>query len=419
MYEVHLRILLAGLPEEAVQAMEALPARARFSHEFVKCDKLTGEMLEGKADVLIFTEQSLPDGVSPADICKLENASHCILLAGQPEKLTAAYMAGLYDIWPAALNADLAGFYFNKLLDDLKERKEHWMCRKYWQTTINMSPDLIWYKDKIGAHLEVNDAFCEVVGKAKNDIRGRGHFYIWGLTEEQYKKGEFICNETEEAVMKAGHLMVFDEQVLSKHNGMRQLKTYKSPVIDEDGTILGTVGVAMDVTREREYQKRILALARHDVLTGLPNRRYLYDFVEEHFDEPKYIIMLDIDNYKSFNDRFGHQVGDEVLVMFSEVMQAVFKDAFNARFGGDEFMVLFVGEQDHGKITELAVDFQRQLRERSQLMQTGAISSSLGIALDDTGVLSVDSLMKRADEALYEVKSRGKGSYYVWEPPGK
>lgn len=420
MYEVHLRILLAGVPEDIAKAMEAVPARERFTQEFSGYLKLTSDILGEEADIAFFTEEALPENVAPSAVCKLGTISRCILLTDHPADWQQRDLDGLEDIWPATLNADLAVFFFGKLLDRIKTAKDYWLCRNYWQTTINTSPDLIWYKDKIGAHLEINDAFCEVVGKTKNDIRGRGHFYIWGLTEEQYKKGEFVCNETEEAVMKAGHQMVFDEQVLSKHNGMRQLKTYKTPILDEDGvTILGTVGIAMDVTREREYQKRILALARHDALTGLPNRRYFYDYVEEHFDEPKHLLAFDIDNYKTFNDRFGHQVGDEVLVMFSQVMHDIFKNGFCMRFGGDEFLVLYVGRQDHEKIVEAAKAFQLRLRERSQVMQTGVISSSIGIAFDDTGVLSVDSLMKRADEALYEVKTRGKGTCYVWEQTKK
>lgn len=173
----------------------------------------------------------------------------------------------------------------------------------------------------------------------------------------------------------------------------------------------------MDVTREREYQKRILALARHDVLTGLPNRRYFYDFVEEHRDEPKQMLILDIDNYKGFNDCFGHQAGDEVLVMFAQVMRDVFKHGFTSRFGGDEFTVLYVGDNSLDKIAAAAMEFQQQLRARSRAMQTGVISASIGISFDKQGTMPIDMLIKRSDEALYEVKRRGKGSFFIWEPP--
>lgn len=419
MYEVNLRILLAGLPQEAVDVFEAEPPRERFSQDFLSGPELTLDLLGKKADIVIFTEAALPQGVSVRMACEQAGDALCILMTDKPAQLEPGTTACLAGIWPRTQTPELLRFYFGRLLDWLKHKKDAWLCRVYWQTTINMSPDLIWYKDRIGAHLEVNDAFCGVVGKEKDDIRGRGHYYIWGLTKEQYEEGEFICNETEEAVMKAGRAMVFDEQVLSKHNGMRQLRTYKSPIFDEDGTILGTVGVAMDVTKEREYQKRIMALAQHDALTGLPNRRYFYSFVDEHRDEPKQLLLLDIDNYKAFNDTFGHQVGDEVLVMFSQVMRDVFKHGFVARFGGDEFTVLYVGANPPEKITAVAQEFQQQLRARSGAMQTGAVSTSIGIAFDAQGTMPIDSLFKHSDEALYEVKKRGKGSYFIWEPPGK
>lgn len=417
MYKVNLRILLAGLPQEAVAVMEAEPARERFYQDFLSEPKLSRELLGKKADIVIFTEAALPEGTTIHTVCEQAGEALCILLTDSPAQLSDEELSCLAEVWPLTLTEGLLRFQFGHFLDRLKQRKDAWLCHNYWQTTINMSPDLIWYKDRIGAHLEVNDAFCEVVAKDKEDIRGRGHYYIWGLTKEQYEQGEFICNETEEAVMKAGHSMVFDEQVLSKHNGMRQLKTYKSPVFDEDGTIIGTVGVAMDVTREREYQKRILALARHDVLTGLPNRRYFYDFVEEHRDEPKQMLILDIDNYKGFNDCFGHQAGDEVLVMFAQVMRDVFKHGFTSRFGGDEFTVLYVGDNSLDKIAAAAMEFQQQLRARSRAMQTGVISASIGISFDKQGTVPIDMLIKRSDEALYEVKRRGKGSFFIWEPP--
>ena len=74
---------------------------------------------------------------------------------------------------------------------------------------------------------------------------------------------------------------------------------------------------------------------------------------------------------------------------------------------------------DAEKITAVAQEFQQQLRARSGAMQTGAVSTSIGIAFDAQGTMPIDSLFKHSDEALYEVKKRGKGSYFIWEPPGK
>lgn len=112
---------------------------------------------------------------------------------------------------------------------------------------IDSVPDLIWFKDVRGAHLKVNNAFCSAVGKTKNDVQGRGHYYIWDLKQEEYEQGEYVCLETEEIVLREKKTRAFDEKVKSKH-GLRQFKTYKSPIFDEDHQVVGTVGIAHDVT---------------------------------------------------------------------------------------------------------------------------------------------------------------------------
>ena len=420
MYAVNLRILLAGLAPEAAEAIQKVPERERFTHGFALVSRFSESPPEsGAFDVVIFTREAM-DGLSLPLVCRgAGEKARCILVTERPQELKKAELSLLEEIWPGPLTAGLAGYYFDKLVQKLKDMKEAWMTRVYWQTTINTSPDLIWYKDKKGAHLEVNDAFCSVVGKDKKDIRGRGHYFIWGLTQEEYAKGEFFCNETEEAVMKEGRAMCFDEHVLSKRNGMRKLRTYKAPIFDMDGQIMGTVGVAMDVTREREYQKKILALTRHDPLTDLPNRRYFYDHVEAHFDEPKHLIELDIDNFKDFNDRFGHQVGDEVLLAFSRIMEQAFKEGFVARFGGDEFLALFCGSFTREQVGKAVAKFQHLLKEKSLSMQTGRICASIGIAFDPTGVVPIDDLYQRADQALYAAKGKGKNCAMEWSPDMK
>ena len=397
------------------EAIKQVPPQERFSHEWAAAEQLNEAALqEQRFSLIIFTPASLGTLSLAAVRQAAGEHAQCILVTSEPQFLTAAELQLLDGIWPAPLTPDLARYFFSRLAAALKARKDAWMEHTYWQTTINSSPDLIWYKDKIGAHVEVNDAFCKAVGKEKTDIRGRGHYYIWGLTQEQYAKGEFVCNETEETVMNSKRAMVFDEHVLSKNNGMRQLRTYKSPLFDEDGSILGTVGVAMDVTKEREYQEKLLRIARHDPLTDLPNRRYFYEYVEEHSKEPKYLLSLDIDNFKQFNDHFGHQAGDEVLQLFAEVMRETFDHGFAARFGGDEFLVLYTGELASDNLRAAAEKFGRTLREKSAAMESGVVSTTVGMAGDLSGKLPIDELYQRADAALYFAKQHSKGQVMVW-----
>lgn len=144
-------------------------------------------------------------------------------------------------------NPDLLGYYLERLVFRMKALSDSRKLSICLNTAIDSLDDLVWFKDTKGAHLSVNNSFCQVTGKTKQQIYKRGHYYIWDISVEEYQKGEYVCLESEDIVMQARETRVFDEQLKTK-TGMRQLKTFKSPLIDVDGNIFGTCGIAHDVT---------------------------------------------------------------------------------------------------------------------------------------------------------------------------
>ncbi|MCH5350251.1 MAG: diguanylate cyclase [Oscillospiraceae bacterium] len=137
--------------------------------------------------------------------------------------------------------------HFRRLINTMKNEADFRKEKVYFETAIDSIPDLVWFKDSIGSHLIVNDSFCKLVEKTKEQIYKRGHYYIWDIPQEEYEKGEYVCLESEDIVVEARKTCIFDEKIKTK-NGMRQFKTYKSPLIDLDGSIFGTCGIAHDVT---------------------------------------------------------------------------------------------------------------------------------------------------------------------------
>ena len=137
--------------------------------------------------------------------------------------------------------------YFNMLANRMKLDADYRKQTICFNTSIDSIPDLAWFKDEIGAHLIVNDSFCRAVEKSKEQIYKRGHYYIWDIPKEEYDQGEYVCLESEDIVMEARVTCLFDEKVKTK-SGMRLFKTYKSPLLDTDGRIFGTCGIAHDVT---------------------------------------------------------------------------------------------------------------------------------------------------------------------------
>lgn len=423
-------------------------------------------------------------------------------------------------LWTRPLDATRAAFELARLQRSAKRDADLALVQQYLDTAVDSIPELVWFKDAHGAHLKVNDAFCETVGKTKEQVEGRGHYYIWDITPDEYAQGEFVCLESEEETMRSSTTLLFDEQVKTK-SGMRQFKTYKSPLIDYDGTVMGTVGVAhdvtdlgnirteleifidsmpyavvvldtegaivnineraedyfdvkrervvggdfdrwrrivlgdavvdanefedssfftasirgetktfeinehsildvfgnatgelriyRDVTNERKLEQRVIAAARTDYLTGLYNRRYFYEHVEEHRgNQPVTLITFDLDDFKDINDRYGHAAGDAALGMTAKTLREAFPDGFVVRWGGDEFVVALMGERSiertEATVRALLADLAR---ESAADGNAWAVTASAGIAATDDPALPIDTLIRKSDEALYRAKRDG------------
>lgn len=193
----------------------------------------------------------------------------------------------------------------------------------------------------------------------------------------------------------------------------RQLEMTRNPVPDGSAVI-----IIEDVTERRESEAKILHWARHDPLTGLLNRRYLYERLERLLFRctgkhvPALAVMyLDLDDFKQVNDSLGHHAGDLVLRTVADRLRKTLRQGeLLARLGGDEFAIV-VENATSDACAALAQRIIQQLSEPYSL-PTGAaakIGASIGIAFA-TSNESYELLMKRADAALYEAKNADKGT---------
>jgi diguanylate cyclase (GGDEF)-like protein len=177
--------------------------------------------------------------------------------------------------------------------------------------------------------------------------------------------------------------------------------------------LLGVVGIVVAVSNLEKAHLRIITLVNTDSLTRLANRRFFIDFMAKamafakRHEQALSVIMADLDNFKSVNDTYGHQAGDQVLAAFGQVMQAsVRKEDLAARFGGEEFILMLPGTT-----LEDATFLGERLRESLENLAfpplKTRVTASFGIAQyqpDDT----FETLVKRADEALYAAKAAGR-----------
>ena len=166
-----------------------------------------------------------------------------------------------------------------------------------------------------------------------------------------------------------------------------------------------------------EHQKRILEMAQQDYLTGLATRWYFQDFLEHSRHERNITcIYFDLDNFKAVNDTFGHQAGDRALAATAEMMQNVFPDAFAARMGGDEFMLVLLGKRDIISVQQKVNDFMSGLLKYyagTRTMKALSVSAGISQSAPDSEK-TIDRLIHEADKALYEAKKSGKAQCKIY-----
>jgi diguanylate cyclase (GGDEF)-like protein/PAS domain S-box-containing protein len=184
-----------------------------------------------------------------------------------------------------------------------------------------------------------------------------------------------------------------------------------------------TIALHDDITEQRRSEARIAFHARHDPLTGLPNRLAMRDELHRQLarnarGEELAVLCVDLDRFKVVNDMFGHAVGDTLLTQVADRLRGCARGTdFVVRLGGDEFAVFQCGTQQPVSATALAHRLIAALGEPFDLGgQVAQIGASIGIALAPFDGDSPDALLKSADLALYRAKAAGRGTLRFFEP---
>lgn len=287
-----------------------------YEHRFCTYDTLPVAALE-ESDIIIY---NLPYSSNALQLQTLPLKKEAILilciLPEATKELSSEEYSFIDAIWPQPLHQDLARYYFSKIMEQYVEKKDLWLSKKYLDSLIDAVPDMIWFKDLSGAHLKVNNSFCQAVGKSKEDITGKYHYYIWDIPKEEYEAGEYVCLDTDEIVLREKKTLMFHEKVKMK-NSMRQLITYKSPIFSDSGEPIYTVGFARDVT-------------------DWVNMKAELEVVLEKFPFP--LLFLDISGIVlssniNFEKIFNIQKADIVGCNYKKWASGVFKDYIE---GSDE-----------------------------------------------------------------------------------
>ena len=202
---------------------------------------------------------------------------------------------------------------------------------------------------------------------------------------------------------------------------MHQLETAQK---DAEIYRLKNVALQNEIQEREKVQASLQKLAITDPLTGLYNRRYIFNLANQEFQHSKLnhqkfaTILIDIDNFKRINDQYGHSAGDEVLIQLAECMRdALRKQDTLARYGGEEFVVL-LPQTSAAEAKLVAERLRKMIAELTIVYKEQEINTkvSVGIAqFNSLDLLNTENIFNRADLTMYAAKQAGGNRVYIWE----
>jgi len=275
------------------------------------------------------------------------------------------------------------------------------------KTVVDEIPTSVALWDRELRYRLVNKAFERWRGRDREDVIGR-------TVAEVVGPEEFALSKPWIDRALNGENVTYEKQY--DRSAVRRVSASYSPLVAEDGSVIGIVAMAHDITTHHRERERLLQLSERDSLTGLLNRlafeEWIADACRENGGRDLAVLYIDLDNFKPVNDEFGHTVGDLVLGEFAKRLSAVVRptDAI-ARLGGDEFAIALPGVRC---VADAEMIAQKVVAEAGRPMQvdgrTIQIGASVGVAVDATRERDGGrGLIKRADEMLYGAKRSGRG----------
>jgi diguanylate cyclase (GGDEF)-like protein/PAS domain S-box-containing protein len=268
--------------------------------------------------------------------------------------------------------------------------------------------------DAYGAIVDVNEAFTRITGYSREEAIGQNprilssgrqdkSFYaaMWSTLNERGSWSGEIWNRR-----KSGEVFA-------------ELVTINS-VRDATGKVMQYVSLFTDVTASKEHQKQLEHISHFDALTNLPNRVLFADRLHQAMAQAQRrgqhlaVVCLDLDSFKTINDKHGHDTGDQMLITLAQRMKLVLREGDTiARLGGDEFVAVLTDLENAVACLPL---MSRLLAAASQSVEIGELtlqsSASLGVTLYPQGQdIDADHLLRQSDQAMYQAKQAGGNRY--------
>lgn len=298
-----------------------------------------------------------------------------------------------------------------------RERHEEEARRRLWSMVFASSNEAIVITDRDNNILTVNDAFSRMTGYSEEETVGRNP----RILSSGRQKREFYAAMWQQLME---HDSWSGEMEDRRKDGSLYPKWLNiSLVRDPEGKITNYVGTFLDITERKQSEERLIHLANHDTLTGLPNRHLLLDrlngaiSLSQRTSQAIGLLFLDLDNFKWVNDSLGHASGDKLLIsVAARIKDTVRASDTVARLGGDEFVVLLTQTASDLEIAQIA---SKIIEAVACPLDLGGhdfhVTTSMGISMYPNDGNDGATLLKHADTAMYVAKEAGKNRYRYFD----
>jgi diguanylate cyclase (GGDEF)-like protein/PAS domain S-box-containing protein len=309
---------------------------------------------------------------------------------------------------PALLICGMDMTHQNEIQEQLRE-SEHRFRRVF-----ESMQDVYYRTNAQGVVQHVGPGVRRVLGYEPQEIEGR--------TAESYYPQSSDRDAFKAAIMAHGEVSDFPGQMVRKDGTVIDISISSHALFDHTGAFAGVEGIYRDVTQRKNLERELQRLATTDMLTGMANRRSFLEVAEAAFQRareghaPLTLLMLDLDHFKTINDRFGHLEGDRVLAAFAQATRHQLRASDTVgRLGGEEFGLLLphTTTAEGADIATRILEAIRALELSDSNGQPYRITTSMGLGTLSPGDRSLHDLLDRADQALYLAKHRGRNQLAV------
>ncbi|MEY2952591.1 MAG: hypothetical protein RLZZ401_678 [Pseudomonadota bacterium] len=305
---------------------------------------------------------------------------------------------------------------FNAMLDQIAQRDAQ-LGEK--TEALAQTQEAICLTDAQARLQYVNPAFTKLLGYTLADILGQPVTVLRMADVSSLRPNRTPIDAVRTTGVFAGEIAV-----ASQTGRWVPMFVSFSPIRDGQGAITGYVGAGHDISGKKQSEALIWKQANFDDLTGLPNRRMFQDSLDEDIrkasrtQSPLALLLLDLDGFKEVNDTLGHDMGDLLLKQAAHrLVKSTRSSDMVARIGGDEFTIIVRNIAGAGSLSRLADTLLHNLAEPFRLNDGMVyVSISIGIALYPSDSLSMEELLKHADQAMYEAKKGGRNCARYFTP---